>query len=59
MNFPPDQLNLAEQAAKHPPVKSLAAARTHAENGEQEQAFAFASTALCLRFGSPGYSNFC
>lgn len=34
MNFPPDQLNLAEQAAKHPPVKSLAAARTHAENGE-------------------------
>lgn len=58
MNLPPDQPNLAEQAAKRP-VKSLAAARTHAGNGEQEHAFAFASTALCLRFGSPGYSNFC
>lgn len=33
MNLPPDQPNLAEQAAKLP-VKSLAAARTHAGNGE-------------------------
>jgi hypothetical protein len=32
MNSSPDQLNLGEQAAKHPPVRGLAIAHTHAEN---------------------------